>query len=84
MSEASEKMALFLATEMTELAKSLVEMAAFEQAVGSPTVHYTFPLQPGEREWADRKGLIRMKGTAVRLTRWGREVVNSLDELEVK
>lgn len=91
MSEASDKLALFLATEHESLAKALREMAAFEQALGSKTAFYRYPLTPDNQRYAKQRGLILIKQIAsvkdasscwaptVKLTKYGREVVNSLD-----
>jgi hypothetical protein len=82
MSEASEKLALEIATDREDLAAGLREMSAFEQAC-APGMHYAYPMPGRAMLWCVAKGLIRMKGESglVRLTPYGREVVNSLDAL---
>lgn len=60
------------------LLAALVEMSAFEQALGSSIALYHYPLN-GVRHRAKRKGLIREnKVGLVRLTSWGREVAKEV------
>ncbi len=53
--------------------KALMEMSAFEQAVGSRTAFYHYPLN-GTLRFAKQRGLIRERDDLVRLSSWGREV----------
>ena len=58
------------------LLKALVEMSAFEQALGKSTSFYHYPLN-GTLHRAKRKNLIRERDGLVRLTAWGREVASA-------
>lgn len=83
MSEASEKQALSIATEREDLAAALREMSAFEQAC-APGMFYAYPIPDQAKRWCVSRGLIHVKDKngLVRLTSYGREVVNSLDVLQ--
>lgn len=82
MSKISDKLAFTLQIRRSALVKALQEMYAFEQALNSSTAFYVYPLGNKDQWDAERLGLILTKKTnkkMVRLTSYGREVVNSLD-----
>jgi hypothetical protein len=85
MNEASEKLALEIATGCAGLADKLREMAAYEQKLNRPFLLYVYPLTSQEIRYTSRHGLVRTTDGGdtlrFRLTSYGRDVVDSLSLL---
>lgn len=90
MNNSSDKLASVLVSEHKSLAKALQEMFAFEQALRSRTAYYSYPISEEDLQLALKEELITTKPSMMksskqnclyRLTRYGKEVINSLDSV---